>query len=124
MKLRFLITALLLLTWSQCIHADFEPKETDVVINQKNPRPKDNSTSEINFNCTYVDGVLIFKFHVPEGKAKLTVVNLDNGQRHDATFLTFNSYSHYMGDEPGNYRIDLDTSAGGAYFGYLTIPRQ
>ena len=124
MKLRFLIIAILILTGSHWTYADTDDRKNDVELTPRNPRPRDNWPGEINLNCTYVDGVLIFKFHVPEGKAKLTVVNLDNGQRHDATFLTFNSYSHYIGDEPGNYRIDLYTSAGGAYFGYLTIPRQ
>ena len=105
MKLRFLIIAILILTGSHWTYADTDDRKNDVELTPRNPRPRDNSTSEIILT-------------------KLPAVNLDNGQRHDATFLTFNSYSHYIGDEPGNYRIDLYTSAGGAYFGYLTIPRQ
>lgn len=64
---------------------------------------------------------MYISFATPEGKATLTVTHLDSGEKNKETFLTYRPYSTWIGSNTGMYQIELDTTHGGKYIGYLTI---
>lgn len=114
----YLILVLLALSLSNIAYASNDKK--DVPMERTNNRTKDTSIGNLPI-CHYDNGALHISFAMPEGKATLTVTHLDSGEKNKETFLTYRPYTTWIGSNTGMYQIELDTTHGGKYIGYLTI---
>lgn len=103
---------------SDIVYADND--KNDVPMENRNNRTKDTAI-ETPPVCYYDSGTLNISFTVPEGKATLTVTHMDSGEKSRETFLTYRPYTTWIGSVAGTYQIEIDTTHGGRYIGYLTI---
>ena len=86
----------------------------------KNDRPRAPQRHS-TVDCFYQDGVITIEFEIPEGDAVLTVTDVVTGDNASTTFNTAMGFNYFIGSEPSTYLLEISTSAGNDYEGYLTI---
>ncbi len=69
----------------------------------------------------YQNGVITIEFEIPEGDALFTVTDVVTGDNASTTFNTAMEFNYFIGSESSTYLLEISTSAGNDYEGYLTI---
>ena len=117
---------LISLLWIICsinLEAD-NTNSTEIPI-QKNERPtkhrprapQRHSTVE----CFYQDGIITIEFETAEGDATFTVTDVVTGDNASTMFNTAMEFNYFIGSEPSTYLLEISTSEGNNYEGYLTL---
>ena len=96
---------------------DASRKEEDTPGPRRSRPVERHSTVE----CYYQDGVITIEFEIPEGDAVFTVTDVMTGDNASTTFNTAMEFNYFIGSEPSTYLLEISTSAGNDYEGYLTI---
>ncbi len=99
---------------------DGELIKVDPKNNTKNDRPRAPQRHSA-VECYYQDGVVTIEFENPEGNAVFTVTDVVTGDNASTTFNTAMEFNYFIGSEPSTYLLEISTSAGNDYEGYLTI---
>ncbi|MCM1332323.1 MAG: DUF3244 domain-containing protein [Bacteroides sp.] len=85
---------------------------------RKNDRPR--MPQKKNINAYYVLNNLCIDFIYPEGEADIEISNMNDGSIEQRETVDTNmNISIYIPDEEGTYQIDIITSKGNHYVGYL-----
>lgn len=83
-------------------------------------KPKDSSNTADNVTCYYQNGYIHILFNKSEGKAKLSILNLNTHECQTCSFPTFSPFSIYMGTTSSSYEIKIETTQD-TYVGYITL---
>ena len=118
MKVIFAILMLLLPLSSFADNERVKPVELQKKGSKDRPRaPQRYSPVE----CYYQDGVITIEFETAEGDATFTVTDVVTGDNVSTMFNTAMEFNYFIGSEPSTYLLEISTSAGNNYEGYLTI---
>lgn len=69
----------------------------------------------------YEDGILEIQFLSPEGESHVEILNLNNSVCWEENIDTEYPAAIFIPEEYGTYQIDIITSKGNHYVGYLTF---
>ena len=75
----------------------------------------------LNAQAYYEDGVIYVQFEYPEGDATFTVTDVVTGDNASTMFNTAMEFNYFIGSETSTYFLEISTSEGNNYEGYLTI---
>lgn len=118
MKVILAILMLLLPLSSFADNERVKPVELGKKGSKDRPRmPQRHSSVE----CYYENGVISIQFETPEGDATFTVTDVVTGDNASTTFNTATEFNYFIGTEPSTYLLEINTSAGNVYEGYLTL---
>lgn len=96
----------------------------EVVLAKREPKYNDRPRApqrHSSVECYYQNGVISIEFETPEGDATFTVTDVMTGDNASTTFNTAVEFNYYIGTTPSTYLLEISTSAGNAYEGYLTL---
>ena len=117
-----IISLLFFISFFSLIAEKTEPIQIPVKDKERHqndrPRaPQRHSTVE----CYYQDGVITIEFETTEGDATFTVTDVVTGDNASTMFNTAMEFNYFIGSEPSTCLLEISTSAGNNYEGYLTI---
>ena len=124
-KSRFFILFFALFLGSLC-EAKETTTEPNVVLLEKKGKDNGNKRPKMPqrhsaVECYYQDGVITIEFEIAEGDAVFTVTDVMTGDNASTTFNTAMEFNYFIGSESSTYLLEISTSAGNDYEGYLTI---
>ena len=103
---------------------DEEKKQAIIIVddskNTKNDRPRAPQRSS-SVECYYQDGIITIEFETTEGDATFTVTDVVTGDNASTMFNTAMEFNYFIGSEPSTYLLEISTSEGNNYEGFLTI---
>ncbi len=73
-----------------------------------------------DIECYYCDGFIYISFDEPEGNASMTIEDVATAEKGIYTFSTLSPYTINIGEVKGTFRLEISTSEGHTYVGYLT----
>ncbi len=122
---RFLVILTLLFSFTT-MEATDTPSERRNIALEKHKRDTGKSRPRApqrysSVECYYENGMISIQFEIPEGDATFTVTDVVTGDNASTTFNTAVEFSYYIGTEPSTYLLEINTSAGNTYEGYLTL---
>lgn len=98
-----------------------DDQTTNVRLDSYGIRPKDIENESNNIDCKLINRTLYISFKNSEGIASLCLTNIITGNTTTFSFDTSSQYICDMNDSEGNYRIQIETTSGGCYVGYISI---
>ena len=111
--------------WSQ-INAENESEYNNSVINitirekpDSNIKPHDETISVVSW---YHNDTINFSFESYEGNAWFSITNINTGQKYTCSYSTLqHPISINIGNTSGIYQINIKTTIGSEYEGWLTL---
>ena len=125
MMFKTIITFLIMLSWSACIcimdAENVHDKKHKIELSETSHKykPHDNHTAEIV--CYYQGGKIFIEFSKSQGWSTLKITDLVRSESSTSRFHSGLPFNYQLGNQPSTYLLEISTSAGNDYEGYLTI---
>jgi hypothetical protein len=111
------------MAYGEANYMNMDSQTTDVKLSSYGIRSKDADNDGNNIECKLVNDTLYIYFNNSEGTAYIYITSMETGLVVTTSmFDTTSQYIYDMSGSKGEYKIQVETTCGGCYVGYISMP--